>query len=417
MNHCLVFDIGKTNKKVFVFDERYQIVFESTSQFFETIDDDGHAGEDIDRLKSWVQQTARELQRDSRFHIKAVNCTTYGASLVHLDAELQPVTPLYNYLKPFPADLQDWFLAQYGGVEKLSLETASPLLGHLNSGLQLLWLKHHKPHVFQQIKYSLHLPQWVALLLGGSLCCEMTSLGCHTMLWDFQKNDYHNWVKAEGLAEKFPPIQTQSQQSLSTNGIGLHDSSAALIPYLACFQQPFVLISTGTWCISLNPFNTEALSAEELAQDCLCYLTFEGKPVKAARFFGGHEYDTRIKQLASEYGLSSPDFFKSPDWEEEKAHPVAVEAYKSFMQELVDKQVASTRLAIGQSPVRRIFVDGGFSKNSYYMQLLAQAFPDMEVLAAEVAQATALGAALALHSVWNRQSVPEALIRYERMAG
>ena len=49
-------------------------------------------------------------------------------------------------------------------------------------------------------------------------------------------------------------------------GIGLHDSSAALIPYLVNFSMPFVLISTGTWCISMNPFSKTALTAEELQQ-------------------------------------------------------------------------------------------------------------------------------------------------------
>ena len=45
------------------------------------------------------------------------------------------------------------------------------------------------------------------------------------------------------------------------------------------------------------------------------------------------------------------------------------------------------------SDVNRIFVDGGFSNNTVYMHLLAIAFPNLEVYAASVAQATAMGAA------------------------
>ncbi len=51
--------------------------------------------------------------------------------------------------------------------------------------------------------------------------------------------------------------------------------------------------------------------------------------------------------------------------------------------------------------VNRIFVDGGFSKNPVYMNLLALAFPEIEVYAASVAQATSMGAALAIHQHWN----------------
>ena len=36
-----LFDIGKTNKKLFLIDEQYRIVLEKTKQFAETTDEDG----------------------------------------------------------------------------------------------------------------------------------------------------------------------------------------------------------------------------------------------------------------------------------------------------------------------------------------------------------------------------------------
>lgn len=36
-----VFDVGKTNKKLFLFDENYKIVFERTARFLEINDEDG----------------------------------------------------------------------------------------------------------------------------------------------------------------------------------------------------------------------------------------------------------------------------------------------------------------------------------------------------------------------------------------
>jgi len=47
--------------------------------------------------------------------------------------------------------------------------------------------------------------------------------------------------------------------------------------------------------------------------------------------------------------------------------------------------------------IKKIFVDGSFSKNVIYMNLLAAKFKDIEVYAATMAQASALGAALAIH--------------------
>ncbi len=410
LSHILILDIGKTNKKAFVFDEDYHIVFEQSDTLPETTDDDGDPCEDLSSLTSWIEKTVEELR--NQFHINAINVSAYGASFVHLGTDGNPVCPLYNYLKPFPEDLKKQFFDTYGGEEKMALETASPVLGHLNSGLQLYWLKLRKSLIFNQIKWSLHLPQYVSWVVGRKIGwfddptevgSDLTSLGCHTMLWDFRKNDYHDWVKAEGIVVKFPPISSPPK--------GFHDSSAALIPYLATFQEPFVLISTGTWCISLNPFNDEPLTAEELAQDCLCYLTSEGKNVKASRYFGGYEHDEFVKKLAKEH-RAPLDFYKK----ELVAGTALAGRYEAFMRKMVKKQVASTQLAIGHTQVQRIFVDGGFSKNRLYLNLLAAAFPEMEVYAAEVAQASAMGAAMAIHCNWNRKEIPHDCIKLERIA-
>jgi sugar (pentulose or hexulose) kinase len=398
MNHCLIFDIGKTNKKAIVFNERYEMVHEQSARLPETTDDDGYPCEDLHSLKQWILETRDSISRKMSF--QAVHCTAYGASFVHLDEDLHPVTPLYNYLKPYPEALLDHFMEQYGPANRIALETASPVMGHLNSGLQLYWLKYHKPLIFKKIKHSLHLPQWVAMLLGGKLANEMTSIGCHTMLWDFVAGDYHEWARKEGLDALFPPVTSGSGRLT-----GLHDSSAALIPYFSTVEEPFMLLSTGTWCITLNPFNPEPLTASELTADCLCYLTPGGKPVKAARYFGGYEHGQAVNDIAERHSISVEQLLGSESgapWSE----------YVLFMGNLVEKQATSVRLALGNSGVKKLYVDGGFSRNKLYMNGLSEKLPEMEIIRAEAGQATALGAALAVHAVWNNRPAPENLVRF-----
>jgi glycerol kinase len=77
------------------------------------------------------------------------------------------------------------------------------------------------------------------------------------------------------------------------------------------------------------------------------------------------------------------------------------EAYTHFMMHLVKQQVTSTQLVLKNTTVTRIFVDGGFSNNPIFMNLLSIAFPSIEVYAASVAQASATGAAMAIHKHWN----------------
>lgn len=442
-----VFDVGKTNKKVFFFDEQYKIVLERTSRFDETVDEDGDPCEDLQNLTEWIKQTLDEVVNSDEFDVKGINFSAYGASFVHIEEDGSPIGHLYNYLKPFPEDLKDKFYNQYGGELKVSTETASPVLGNLNSGMQLYRLKYQKPEVFKRIKFSLHLPQYLSFLITGQYFSDITSVGCHTNLWDFTKQEYHQWVKNEGIEEKLAPlhpsdsaVEVRIADKRYSVGIGLHDSSAALIPFFTSFHEPFVLISTGTWCVTLNPFNEFPLTSEELKSDSLSYISYKGKPVKASRLFSGNEHEQESKRIAAHFGMPE-DFYrsvkynsttisklqgnakvagKSANWDnlassgfdkrELSSFADADEAYHQLMIDLVNLQAISTNMVVKDTGVKRIFVDGGFSNNVIYMQLLAAAFPDMEVFAASVAQATSLGAALAIHKYWNSQSLPTNII-------
>jgi hypothetical protein len=85
-------------------------------------------------------------------------------------------------------------------------------------------------------------------------------------------------------------------------------------------------------------------------------------------------------------------------------------AYHQLILDIVSLQIISTNLVIHNSPVKKVFVDGGFSNNPIFMNLLAEAFPKMEVYAASMAQASALGAALAIHKSWNPKPIQNDLI-------
>jgi sugar (pentulose or hexulose) kinase len=105
----LIFDIGKTNKKLLLFDEAYNMVHESIEQFQEIKDEDGFEGENVIKLKEWMLSSFAEIMQNTAFEIKAVNFSGYGASFVLLDDNNKEITPLYNYLKPFDKKLQDNF--------------------------------------------------------------------------------------------------------------------------------------------------------------------------------------------------------------------------------------------------------------------------------------------------------------------
>ena len=421
-----------------LFDEAYNLVYEKSERMEETVDEDGFPCEDLASLASSVVEMIGSSLKIEGFDVKAINFTAYGASFVLIDGDGKTLTPLYNYLKPYPQDIQHQFYAQYGGEKAFSRCTASPVLGSLNSGMQVLRIKREQPEIFSRTAFALHLPQYLSYLFTDLAVTDITSIGCHTNLWDFTQQTYHDWVQNEGIADVLAPIISSTHvEKISIEGqelfcgIGLHDSSSALIPYLTCFKNPFVLVSTGTWSISLNPFDHVPLTDEELEKDCLCYLQYTGKPVKASRLFLGNAHEKGADRIAAHYALPA-DFYKAIRFDQglaslakerllskacsgfEAVDLMEVEspdlAYNILIAVLVEKQIESINLVLKHQGAESIFVDGGFSKNHVFMSMLASHYQNKKVYAAEVAQATALGAALAIHDAWNPNPVGEDLI-------
>ena len=428
MKVTAVFDIGRTNKKYVLFDEKYQIIEEVAESLPETTDEDGFPSENIELLTKWVQERWTDLKNNPKYQIQAVNAAAYGASLVHLDASNKPVTPLYSYLKPLPEALLNQFYSQHGDPTRISLQTGSPPMGMLNSGMQLYWLKHTKPEVYAKIVSSLHLPQYILFLLTGRKASDYTSIGCHTALWSFEMWDYHEWVKDEAIQKKLPPVLASSSfiyrdgEKAIQSGFGLHDSSSALVPYRMAVKKPFVLLSTGTWCINFNSFASKPLTYYQLERDCMNYLTPEGSGVTASRLFMGREHDYQVARIA-EYFRVEFDFYKqvvfndeflkadappfytacmtgngpfpepSPSEWQVSAFASAESAYHHLIKGLTDMLAVSLQL-VGVNDVQSIYIDGGFSRNTIFTKLVARNFPNHSVYATNLPYATSLGAAL-----------------------
>ncbi len=414
-----VFDIGKTNKKFFLFDEDYQEVHKEYQRFDEIEDEDGHPCDDLRSIQDWIRRVFRRTLNDERFDLRAINFSTYGASFVHIDKKGRPVAPLYNYLKPYPEDLLSFFYEKYGDKLRFAGETASPPLGMLNSGLQLYWLKYAKPEVFRKIRWSLHFPQYLSFLFTGIPVSEYTSIGCHTGLWDYANHDYHQWVYAEGIDHILPPIidtatsiNARYGQKMIKIGAGIHDSSSALLPYLKAGRKPFLLLSTGTWSIALNPFADGDLTRDDLQADCLNFMRVDGQVVRASRLFLGHEYKVQLERLLTYFGKDKgdqrtvkfdreiyrklrlgPQQFNTSDL---SAFDDFASAFHQLLIELVDLQIESAQRAIGKTAINKIYIDGGFADNPIYVALLAKHFSNVKMRITQSPLGSALGAAMVI---------------------
>jgi L-fuculokinase len=417
----LIFDIGKTNKKYYVFDENGSTILSDSISFDEIQDEDGFPCEDIDMLISWVKSVRNELINEHKIEIEKVNFSAYGASFVHIDDNGNILTPLYNYLKPFPENLINKFYSTYGDAMTIGRETASPQMGFLNSGMQLYWLKYYRPEVFSKIKYSIHFPQYLSYIFTNVAHSEYTCIGTHTNLWNYSNHDYHQWVYQEGIADKLPSIApaTQSYGNDVKIGLGIHDSSSSLYNYMSEQHQPFILLSTGTWSIAMNPFTKDLLTDEDLKNDCLFYMNVDGSAAKASRLFLGNEYALQIKQLEGQYPqhdfhhikyseviseIVKKDnllYFNFESLPKRESQPSITNfalfysyehAYHQLMKELMDLQIKAIDRIKGKAEITKIIVDGGFTKNELFIKMLSNAYPALVIEIADNPIGAALGA-------------------------
>lgn len=425
-----VFDIGKTNKKFFLFDKNFKEVHKEYTSFDEIEDEDGHPTENLPELQKWLKAVFNRIIEAKEFDVKAINFSTYGASFVHVDENGKPLTPLYNYTKKLPDHIVNDFFQEYGPRETFLKNTGCADLSMLNSGLQLYWLKTTKPEIYKRIKFSLHLPQYLSYIFTGIPLSEYTSIGCHTALWDYGKKDYHSWVYKKGVNEILPPIvSTETSVNMNYNGkrikigVGIHDSSAALLPYVRSIKKKFVLVSTGTWSIVFNPFTENPISDNFDDKDAINYMRINGKPVKATRIFLGNEYKLQVAKLDKQFGVSDDfhrtvkfnydtyfeiiqDFQYCYKWEsisdENMPDKTRISyhkyehAYHQLMTELVLIQIKCIKEALGNDGIARIFVDGGFSNNDIYIKLLSHYFRDKKLSTTDASLGSALGAAICI---------------------
>lgn len=427
-----IFDIGKTNKKFFLFNKNYKEIYRDYSRFDLIKDEDGYPTDDLLAIQQWLKKKINETLESDKYKVKAINFSTYGASLVHIDHKGQLLTPLYNYTKPFPEKLLSEFYDKYGGQMTIAHETASPSAGMLNSGFQLYWLKHCHPEIYEKLWCSLHFPQYLSYLFTGIPLSEYTSIGCHTSLWHYEKNDYHDWVYQEGIHTKLPPIVTADTsvsmkyrgQSIKI-GVGIHDSSSALVPYLKSDSRPFILVSTGTWSISLNPFNHNSTATNNCSDERLNYMQPDGKTVKATRLFLGNEFNLQTEKLCQHFGkdfgyhhnvkfdektyqrlmanFTNQFHFESLETNREQPSQNNLsqftnfeEAFHQLMIELIELQVMSVRKCIRNTSIERIYIDGGFIDNDIYVKLMTLNLHEYKIRTTTSPLGSALGACIVL---------------------
>ncbi len=298
LRHIAVIDIGKTNAKVALVDLTTLSEVALRRIANAPVRQAPYPHHDVEGLWTFILNSLASLNREQR--IDAISITTHGATGALVDAAGELVMPVLDY----EFDGPDRLSAEYDAVRPPFAETGTPRLPvGLNLGAQFFWLEKRFPSEFAKATTMLMYPQYWALRLTGVAANEVTSLGCHTDLWNPWTGDFSSMVdslKWRGLMAPVRPARDRLGPILPSHAertgldpqtpvfCGLHDSNASLLPHLLSDAPPFSVVSTGTWVVSM------AVSGRPLpldpARDTLVNVNALGDPVPSARFMGGREF-------------------------------------------------------------------------------------------------------------------------------
>ena len=299
MSGTFVLDIGKTNAKARVLNEHGTVVWCSDLTNAPSYDG-AYPAIDVDALYEWLIDGLRRASRQGR--IAAINVSTHGAAVVLLGESGERLLPVLDYEFDGLAGETD----EYGAARPPFSTTYSPALGAgLNVGRQLWWLRKTRAQTFACLHCLLFLPQYFVWKLSGARVAELTSIGCHTDLWDFPNRRLSKLAEDLGVDDALPkivpctsPVSTLLPEVAKLTGVsdeclvypGVHDSNASLARYLGSgLQPPFTVVSTGTWIVSM--FVGGPLDLLEEGKDMLGNLSVMGTPIPCARFMGGRDFE------------------------------------------------------------------------------------------------------------------------------
>ena len=305
MTHIAVLDIGKTNAKVVVLDAATGAEIAVAKTPNTVLTDGPYPHYDVEALWAFALDAFRRFSADPGFD--AISITTHGASAALLDADGELVLPVLDYEHEYPAEIR----AAYDALRPHFAETFSPRLAMgLNLGAQLHYQKAAFPEDFARVATIVTYPQYWAARLTGIAANEVTSLGCHTDLWNPKTGSYSTLVDAVGIRSLMAPVRPafdalgpvlpEIAAVIGTSvpvHCGIHDSNASLLPHLVGRKAPFSVVSTGTWVINFAVGGD--LAHLDLARDALANVDAYGRAVPSSRFMGGREFEMLSAEIGS----------------------------------------------------------------------------------------------------------------------
>ncbi|MFP4407346.1 MAG: FGGY-family carbohydrate kinase [Spirochaetaceae bacterium] len=459
-----VFDVGKTNKKLLIYNDQLELL-DSVQKVFPVRNEDGVELEPIDEVERWLVENLRSY--GEHYPIRAISVTTHGASFVCVGEDGEQSVPMLSYTHEPGDAFHEEFYAKVGNAKDLQRTTATLQLGALiNPAKGIYFSQKQWPEAFARTKHILFFPQYWGFRMTGEVAADYTYIGCHTYLWDYEKWEWSSVADDLGVRGMLPDrigrswdiLGTLTEEFASKTGLsrdtivtlGIHDSNSSLLPYLIKKKdEEFVLNSTGTWCVAMHPTDQVRFEEEEIGKSVFFNISAFGTPVKTTITPVGLEFESYTEILKQLYGGEELPEFNRALYQRlinEKGHfilpsilagtgqfpqskPRVIEngvvyaygeikerkrvpeffndfpaAYATLNLSLAIQTELSLK-RVNLTPGASIYTEGGFRNNPDYNALLTAFFPESPVYLTGMENATSFGAALIAKSAQEERAV------------
>jgi sugar (pentulose or hexulose) kinase len=297
--HVAVIDIGKTNAKLALVDRTTLAEIAVVTRPNTVLPGPPWPHFDVDGHWAFLLDALAAFHRDHG--IDAISVTTHGACVALLDRDGGLAAPVLDYEHSGPNEVS----GAYDALRPDFAVTGSPRLPMgLNVGAQLHWQFRTDSGLRDRVASVVTYPQYWGHRLTGVAASDVSSLGCHTDLWEPEAGRFSALVDRLGLsgriarprpsADILGPILPEVARRTGLDPAtpvqcGIHDSNASLLPHVLGRAGPFSVVSTGTWVICMTMGGAPVTL--DPARDTLVNVNALGAPVPSARFMGGREYD------------------------------------------------------------------------------------------------------------------------------
>lgn len=190
-------DVGTTGCKLTAYDDKGNFIYSSYKEY----EVSRHSGEheiDAGVIFDAVCGVIRDVSKECT--LSAIGVTTFGETFVMIDEKDLVLLPSMLYTDPRGEEECAELCKSLG--EKKIIEIAGTKPHQMYSIAKVMWIKKHKPEVYEQASKVLLMEDYIVYMLTGNACIDY-SLAARTMAFDISKKCWSDEIfAASGIDKK-----------------------------------------------------------------------------------------------------------------------------------------------------------------------------------------------------------------------